>query len=86
VGGENVLNPALRLMTYYRLVIEEIEDPEVITSDPRWVDAVQVRGAQALKRRSVKIGPWGAMEHNAELGITFRCSQSPGKLESNRSL
>ena len=33
-------------MTYYRLVIEEIKDAEVITSYTRWVDAVQVRGAR----------------------------------------
>ena len=41
-----MLKPALRLMTYYRLVIEEIKDAEVITSYTRWVDAVQVRGAR----------------------------------------
>jgi hypothetical protein len=46
VGGENLLKPALRLMTWYRLVIEEIKDAEVITSYTRWVDAVQVRGAE----------------------------------------
>jgi hypothetical protein len=26
VGGEDVLKPALRLMTAYRLVVEEVED------------------------------------------------------------
>ena len=46
VGGKNLLKPALRLMTWYRLVIEEIKDSEVITSYTRWVDAVQVRGAE----------------------------------------
>ena len=46
VGGENLLKPALRLMTRYRLVIEEIKDAEVITNHTRWVDAVQVRGAR----------------------------------------
>jgi len=46
VGGENLLKPALRLMTRYRLVIEEIKDAEVITNHTRWVDAVQVRGAE----------------------------------------
>jgi hypothetical protein len=30
VGGENVLKAALRLMTDYRLMIEEIKDGEVI--------------------------------------------------------
>src|SRR5438067_12720276 len=33
-------------MSDYRLVIEEIKDAEVITSYIRWVDAVQVRGAE----------------------------------------
>ena len=41
-----MLKPALRLMTSYRLVIEEIKDAEVITSYTRWLDAVQVRGAE----------------------------------------
>ena len=46
VGGENLLKPALRLMIYYRLVIEEIKDGEVITSYTRWVEAVQMRGGE----------------------------------------
>src|SRR5271166_778337 len=46
VGGKNLLKPALRLMTWYRLVIEEIKDAEVITSYTRWVDAVQVTGTE----------------------------------------
>jgi plasmid replication initiation protein len=46
VGGEKPLKPALRLMTWYRLVIQEIKDSEVITSYTRWVDAVQVRAAE----------------------------------------
>jgi plasmid replication initiation protein len=46
VGGNNRLKPALRLMSDYRLVIEEIKDSEVITSYTRWVDAVQVKGAE----------------------------------------
>jgi hypothetical protein len=33
-------------MTWYRLVIEEIRDSEVITTYTRWVDAVQVRGLE----------------------------------------
>jgi hypothetical protein len=35
VGDAKVLKPALRLMTWYRLVIEEIKDAEVITSYTR---------------------------------------------------
>ena len=42
----SALKPALRLMTAYRLMIEEIKDAEVITSYTRWVDAVQVKGAE----------------------------------------
>jgi hypothetical protein len=36
-------------MSDYRLMIEEIKDSEVITSYTRWVDAVQVRGAENLE-------------------------------------
>jgi len=46
VGGENLLKPALRLMTYYRPVIDEIKDGQAITSYTRWVDAVQVKGGE----------------------------------------
>jgi hypothetical protein len=45
VGGLSLLKPALRLMSYYRLMIEEIKDAQVITSYTRWVESVQVRGA-----------------------------------------
>jgi hypothetical protein len=47
VGDAKALKPALRLMTWYRLVIEEITDSEVITSYTRWIDVVQVRGAES---------------------------------------
>jgi hypothetical protein len=46
VGGKNLLKPALRLMTWYRLVIEEITDAEVITTYTRWLESVKVRGAE----------------------------------------
>ena len=46
VGGGNVLKPALRLMSAYRLAIDEIKDSQAITSYTRWVDAVQVRDAE----------------------------------------
>ena len=46
VGGKNLLKPALRLTTAYRLAIEEIKNSRAITSYTRWVDAVQVREAE----------------------------------------
>jgi hypothetical protein len=46
VGGAKVIKPALRLMTWYRLVIEEIKDGQAITSYTRWVDAVEVKGSE----------------------------------------
>jgi hypothetical protein len=49
VGGKNLLKPELLLMTWYRLVIEEIKDAEVIKSYTRWVDAVQVRERKIRK-------------------------------------
>ena len=44
VGDVKALKPALRLMSWYRLVIEEINDDAVTTSYTRWLDAVQVTG------------------------------------------
>jgi hypothetical protein len=64
VGGDNRLKPALRLMTDYRLMIEEIQDAEVITSYTRWVEAVQanfrqraldVAIAEIMRRRTYKL-------------------------------
>ena len=46
VGDSKAFKPALRLMSTYRLVIEEIKDAEVITSYTRWLDAVQVGEAK----------------------------------------
>jgi hypothetical protein len=46
VGGENLLKPALRLMSQYRLRIEEIKGGEVVTSYTRWLECVQARGAE----------------------------------------
>ncbi len=37
-------------MTSYRLVIEEIKDDQAVTSYTRWVDAVQVRGAEKVNQ------------------------------------
>ena len=44
VGGMKEFKPALRLMTSYRLAIEEIKNSHAITSYTRWVDAVQLKG------------------------------------------
>jgi plasmid replication initiation protein len=46
VGGHKVLKPALRLMTWFRLVIEDVKDGQAVTSYTRWVDAVQVKGGE----------------------------------------
>jgi hypothetical protein len=46
VGSHKVLKPALRLMKLYRLAIEEIQDGQAVTRYTRWIDAVEVRGAQ----------------------------------------
>jgi plasmid replication initiation protein len=46
VGDKKVLKPALRLMTRYRLKIEEVIDGRAVTSYTRWVDAVQVGAAE----------------------------------------
>jgi plasmid replication initiation protein len=44
--GQIVVGLGRRGENYYRLVIEEIKDAKIITSYTRWVDAVQVRGAE----------------------------------------
>jgi plasmid replication initiation protein len=43
VGGITLLKPALRLMTDYRLVIQEVEGSEVHTSYTRWIESVQLK-------------------------------------------
>jgi len=52
VGGVNRLKPALRLLSVYRLKIEEINDGEIITSYHQVVEAVQFRGEN---QRSIKV-------------------------------
>jgi len=43
VGGITQLKPALRLMTAYRVVIQEVTGSEVLTSYTRWLECVQVK-------------------------------------------
>jgi Initiator Replication protein len=45
IGGEN-LKPALRLMSLYRLRIDEIKGAEVVTSYTRWLEYVQTMGPE----------------------------------------
>jgi hypothetical protein len=46
IGGENLLKPALRLMSDYRLRIDEVKGAEVVASYTRWLESVQTRGAE----------------------------------------
>jgi hypothetical protein len=46
VGGEKLLKPALRLISEYRLRIDEIKDAEVVTSYTRWLASVETRGSE----------------------------------------
>jgi hypothetical protein len=46
VGGIAQLKPALRLMTDYRLVIQEVTGAAVVTSYTRWLECVQVKEGQ----------------------------------------
>jgi hypothetical protein len=43
VGGIDQLKPALRLVTAYRLVIQEVTAAEVFTSYTRWLECVQLK-------------------------------------------
>jgi hypothetical protein len=45
IGGEKMLKPALRLMSDYRLRIEEIKGAEVVTSYTRWLASVETIGS-----------------------------------------
>ncbi len=44
VGGRDLLKPALRLMSVYRIKIEEVDDTGVAMIYTRWIESVQVRG------------------------------------------
>src|SRR5580704_10919941 len=44
VGGNNLLKPALRLMSDYRVVLEEVKGAELVTTYTRWLETVQLRG------------------------------------------
>jgi hypothetical protein len=46
VGDKKALKPAVRLMTLYRLNIDEVLDGRAVTSYKRWLDAVQVMSAE----------------------------------------
>jgi hypothetical protein len=43
IGGMAQLKPALRLMMDHRLVVQEINGAEVLTSYTRWLECVQVK-------------------------------------------
>jgi plasmid replication initiation protein len=46
IGGEKLLKPALKLMSFYRLRIDEIKQDAVVTSYTRWLEAVIVKGTE----------------------------------------
>jgi len=46
VGDEKLLKPALRLMIYYRLKIDQVIDGRAVTSYTRWLDAVHAENDQ----------------------------------------
>jgi hypothetical protein len=46
IGGEKLLKPALKLMSFYRLRVDEIKADTVVTSYTRWLEAVIVKGTE----------------------------------------
>lgn len=46
IGSEKLLKPALKLMSFYRLRIDEIKEATVVTSYTRWLEAVIVNGTE----------------------------------------
>jgi hypothetical protein len=45
-GGEKLLKPALKLMSFYRLRIDEIKEDVVVTCYTRWLEAVIVKATE----------------------------------------
>ena len=43
VGGIAQFKPALRLMTAYRILIQEVTGADVVTNYTRWLEFVQVK-------------------------------------------
>jgi hypothetical protein len=77
VGGISLLKPALRLMTSYRLVIQDVAGSEVLTSYTRWLEAVQLREGEnqevyvAFSSRFERV--W--LESRSDSGTTWSRSQ-----------
>jgi hypothetical protein len=46
VEAAKALKPALKLMNFYRLRIDEIKGDAVVTSYTRWLESVQVKGTE----------------------------------------
>jgi hypothetical protein len=46
IGGEKLLKPTLRLMSDYRLRIDEVKGAEVVTSYTRWLASVEASGVE----------------------------------------
>ena len=46
IGGQKMLKPALRLMSDYRLSIDEIKGAEVVASYTRWLASVETIGSE----------------------------------------
>jgi hypothetical protein len=46
IGDEKMLKPALRLMSDYRLRIDEIKGAEVVRSYTRWLSSVETIGSE----------------------------------------
>jgi hypothetical protein len=46
IGGEKLLKPALELMSFYRIRIDEIKEDAVVISHTRWLEAVIVKGTE----------------------------------------
>jgi plasmid replication initiation protein len=46
IGGEKLLKPALKLMSFYRVRIDEIKEDAVVTSYTRWLEAVIAKGTE----------------------------------------
>ena len=60
VGGGDVLKPALRLMTSYRLAIDDFTDSHAITIYTRWVDAVHLKRGKMRKSTLLSVPAWSA--------------------------
>jgi hypothetical protein len=90
VGGISLLKPALRLMIDYRLVIQEVEGPEVLTSYTRWIEIQRITNGlsqarqRTCQRRSSLIASSVSTLPSLCTGLETTAQKASGKVSLRR--